>query len=213
MNALEPTANRLLASTLLGAALFTLIGAGSAGAQIRLQVPDDSPGPPIYARVERPFVYHTDDWAAIVFYREPDCVPAGFNLLDLFDLGAFDCPLTVSAFELWGNEPGIDVAPRHVVSSGGSVPVWFVPWPDLQAAIADDVLTISELDSLGPLKGVAAFQEVLNPFVLPGETGGAKVTHLAITASGVLSDGRSFQYEYTDAFADPNKGHVRIVFR
>jgi hypothetical protein len=213
MNALEPTANRLLASALAGAVLFTLIGAGSAGAQIRLQVPDDSPGPPIYARVERPFVYHTAEWAAIVFYRSPDCVPGGFNLLDLFDLGAFDCPLTVSGFELWGNEPGIDAAPRLEVTSGDSVPVWFVPWPDLQAAIADDVLTLSELDSLSPLKGVATFREVLSPFVGPGETGGAQVTHLAITAAGVLSDGRSFQYEYTDAFADPEKGHVRIVLR
>jgi hypothetical protein len=215
MNALEATASRLLASALAGAALFTLIGAGSAGAQVMLRVPGDSPGAPIYARVERPFVAHTDQWAAIVFYRAPDCVPGGFNLLDLFDFpAAFLCPLTVSGFELWENGPPIDSAPRHTNLSGLAVPVWFVPWPALQAALADDVLTISELKSLSPLKGVAkTFHEVLHPFVPPGTPGGAQVPHLTITASGVLPDGRSFQYEYTDVFFGQEPRHVRIVFR
>ena len=215
MKTFKATVSRLLAPALAGATLFTLIGAGSAGAQVMLRVPGDSPGIPAYARVERPFVYHTDQWAAIVFYRAPDCVPGGFNLLDLIDFpAAFACPLTVSGFELWENGPPVDGAPRHTVSSGLSVPVWFVPWPALQAALADDVLTLSELNSLSPLKGVAkTFHEVLNPLVPPGTTGGAKVTHLAITASGFLPDGRSFQYEYTDVFFDPAKGHVRIVLR
>ena len=217
MNALKATANRRLASALVGLALFTFVGAGSAGAQIILQVPDDSPGIPGYARVERPFVYHTDEWAAIVWYRAPDCVPDGFNLLDLFDIpGAFACPLTVSGLELWVDGPGIDAAPRHTVSSGLAVPVWFVPWPALQAALVDDVLTIAELDSLSPLKGIAdTFHENLHPSVGPGGLpGGAKVPHLAITASGGLPDGRSFQYEFTGVFYNVGpKGHVRIVFR
>lgn len=214
MNTLEATAHRFLASALVGAALFALIGAGSAGAQVRLQVPDDSPGIPAYARVERPFVHHTDEWAAIVWYRDPDCVPDGFNLLDLFDIpGAFACSLTVSGFELWDDGPGIDAAPRLAVSSGAAVPVWFVPWPDLEAALVDDVLTVSELDTLSPLKGVATtFREVLSPFVPPGMPGGAKVPHLTITASGALPDGRSFQYQFTGVFVG-QVNHVRVVFR
>ena len=217
MNTLKATANRRLASALVGFALFTFVGAGSAGAQIILQVPGDSPGIPGYARVEGPFVYHTEEWAAIVWYRAPDCVPDGFNLLDLFDIpGAFACPLTVSGLELRVNGPGIDAAPRHTVSSGLAVPVWFVPWPALQAALVDDVLTIDELDSLSPLKGIAdTFHENLHPSVGPGGLpGGAKVPHLAITASGDLPDGRSFQYEFTGVFYDVGQvQHVRIVFR
>ena len=217
MKTFEATVRRLLAPAVAGATLFTLISAGSAGAQVMLRVPGDSPGLPAYARVERPFVHHTDAWATIIFYRAPDCVPGGFNLLDLFDLpGAFACPLTVSGIELWDNGPGIDAGPRHTISSGLSVPVWFVPWPALQVAIADDVLTLSELNSLGPLKGVAkTFHEILKPFVPPGTPGGAEVPHLTITASGVLPDGRSFQYEFTSAtsagLSQPQ--HVRIVFR
>ena len=216
MNTLKATVSRLLASAVAGATLFTLIGAGSAGAQVLLRIPGDGPGIPAYARVERPFVYHTAEWAAIVFYRAPNCVPGGFNLLAFFDPPPrpFWCSLTISGFELWDNGPGIDAGPRHTVSSGLSVPVWFVPWPALEAAIADDVLTKLELESLAPLKGVATrFHEVLNPFVPPGPTGGAKVPHLTITASGVLPDGKSFQYEFTDVFFPPAVAHVRIVFR
>ncbi len=214
MKTFKATVSRLLASAVAGATLFTLIGAGSAGAQVMLRVPGDSPGPPIYARLDRPLPYHTDEWAAIVFYRAPGCVPGSFNLLDFFDFpAAFDCPLTVSGFELWENGPPIDSAPRDTNLSGLAVPVWFVPWPVLRAAIADDVLTMPELESLAPLKGLATtFHEILHPFVPPGTPGGAKVPHLTITASGVLPNGRSFQYEFTDVFVG-HAEHVRIVFR
>ena len=214
MNPFQATLKRFFASALAAAALLSLVGAGPAGAQVMLRVPGDTPGIPAYARVERPFIFHTGEWAAVVFYRAPDCVPASFNLLDLFDIPAvFGCPLTVSGFELWDNGPAVDAGPRQAVSSGSAVPVWFVPWTAFQAAIADDVLTISELESLAPLKGVAiTFHEVSHPFVPPGTTGGAKVPHLAITASGVLPDGRTFQYEFTAVFFG-NAIHVRIVFR
>jgi hypothetical protein len=214
-NFVQATISRLLASVLAGAALLTLIGAGSASAQVvMLRIPDDSPGIPGYARVERPFIYHTDEWAAIVFYRAPACVPVGFNLLDVLDIpGAFACPLTVAGFELWDNGPGTDAGPRQTVSSGSAVPVWFVPWTAFQTTTADDILTKSELESLNPLKGVAtSFHEVLHPFVPSGTTGGAKVPHLTITASGILPDGRSFQYEFTSV-SFGSAVHVRIVFR
>jgi hypothetical protein len=207
MSTSENSRHRQVACALLAAALFTSLGASSANAQLRLEVPAESPGIPAYARVERPFVYQTDQWAAIVFYRDPTCVPAGFNLLDFFDFpAAFDCPLTVSAFEIWENLPGIDFAPRQVVSSGGAVPVWFVPSSALQAALEDDVLTISELESLSPLKGIATtFHEVLHPFEE------AKIPHLTIAASGVLPNGRTFQYEFNSGL--PAVLRVRITFR
>ena len=214
-NFVQATRSRLLASALAGATLFTLISAGSAGAQVMLRVPGDSPGTPAYARTDRPFVLHTDEWAAIIFYRTPACVPIDFNLLDFVDAPrAFGCALTISGFELWDNGPGIDGGPRHAISSGLAVPVWFVPWPQLQAALADDVLTITELGSLDPLKGTATtFHEILNPFVPPGTTGGAKVPHLTITASGFLPDGRSFQIEFNSVLKDKPLVNVRIAFR
>ncbi len=211
MSPSKATFKRFLAFALAGAALFTLAGAGPAGAQV-LHVPGDAPGVPAYARVERMYIPHTAEWAAIVFFRDPACVPAGFNLLDLFDIpGAFSCPLTVSGFEVW-DDPATDAGPRQALSRGTAVPVWFVSWPALQAAIADDVLTMSELESLAPMKGVAAiFLEDLHPIV-PGTSGGGNQPHLTIVASGLLPDGRSFQYELT---ALPHKipTHIRIVFR
>jgi len=182
-----------IAVALLAVALSLSLGAGSAQAQFRFPVPAVSPGVPAYARVERPFVFHTDEWAAIVFYRDPTCIPPAFNLLDFFDFpAAFDCSLTVSGFEIWEDLPGVALAPRQSIFRGTAVPVWFVPWSTLQAAIADDVLTLPELESLNPLEGIATiFREVLQPL------GGAQMPHLTISASGILTDGRTFQYEFT----------------
>jgi hypothetical protein len=207
------TSRRQRLFALVGAMLCNLSGASIARAQIILRVPGDSPGLPAYARVERPFAFHTDQWAAIVFYRVPECVPANFNLLDFVDIpGAFACPLTVSGFEIWENGPAFDGAPRQVVNSGLAVPVWIVPWPALQSALADDVLTITELTALNPLKGIATtFHELLHPFGPPGTSGGAKVPHLTISASGRLPDGRSFQCEFNDNERMPAT-KVRITF-
>ena len=202
---------RKVGCALLAAVLFTMLVASSASAQLLFRVPVDSPGIPAYARVERPFVFHSGEWAAIVFYRDPNCVPDSFNLLDFFDIpAAFGCPLTVSGFEIWENLPGVDLAPRQVVSSGLAVPVWFVRWSALQTALVDDVLTISELKLLSPLKGIATtFHEVTHPFGGP-----SKVPHLTIAASGVLPDGRTFNYEFNNVVpAVANVLNVRITFR
>jgi hypothetical protein len=141
-------------------------------------------------------------------------MPEDFNLLDFFDIpGAFGCtPPTTDGFSIWKHGPGIDAAPLLVELHGlGAVPVWFVRWPALQAAIADDTLTIGELVSLQPLVGSAtAYQETLRP------TGEVKVSTIEFSARGSLVDGRSFQFESTVvAAAPPNSGvvHTRIVFR
>jgi hypothetical protein len=219
--------SRLRASALAGAVLLTLIGAGSAGAQNQkmYKVPGASDGIPAYARTDLQvgaFIFHTDKWAAIVFYRAPGCVPRGFNLLEFFDVpGAFACPLTVSGFELWENgPPPIGDAPLQTFNTGLAVPVWFVDWIALQAALTDKVLTMPELESLEPLKGIATtFYELLNPTGGPTDpTAGATVSSLTVTASGYLPDGTTFQYEYSDVRRDDRpriffKPHVSIIFR
>lgn len=220
MNPAKLAVTRLLMYAFAGGNLFTL----TAAAQVRVRVPsEDHPGIPAYTRTDDPrspsggqFLYRTEEWAAIVFYRRPDCVPKDFNLLTFPDLTLagdpptlrpFLCPMTVSGFELWENGPPLDIAPRHTQLSGLAAPVWFVLWPSLQAAIADGLLTISKLEALNPLRGTAtAFHEVLHP------AGGAKAPVLTITASGNLPDGRSFQYHFTWAWNQP-RPTVRINFR
>lgn len=151
--------------------------------------------PPYYANIEPGYIYHTDEWAAIVFYRPPECVPDGvpydFDLLDLFDVpGAFGCtPPTTDGFIIWESEPWLS-SPIQVSLHGlGAVPVWFVSWPELQAAVADGSLPMSELKAMGSLlTGSASFyQETLHP------DGGAQVPMINFVAHGTLQDGRSFQ--------------------
>ena len=165
-------------------ALVIVLSPQSASAAVRLTFPGESPGIPAYARISEEAI-HTDEWAAIPFYRDPSCVPPDFNLMRSFDVPrAFRCPLTVEGFEVWENGPGVDAAPMLSVSRAAEgMPVWFVKWPELEAAMRDGVLTIGELAGMESLiVGTAdSYQEVLRP----GES-------ITIHATGSLSDGRRF---------------------
>lgn len=186
-----------------------LIPASSVAANVRVE---GGGVVPFYARIERGEVFHTDDWAAIVFYRPPACVPVDFNLLAFFDAPrAFGCtPPTVDGFTIWKNGPGIDPAPIQSELRGlGAVPVWFVSWPELQAAIADGVLTIGELAALpSRVIGSAGFyQETLHP------EQAARNGKIEFVARGALEDGRSFQVQAALNHAAGRLTHMRIVFR
>jgi hypothetical protein len=104
----------------------------------------------------RPFVFTDGQWVAIPFWRNPACVPPDFNLLNLFDPPPrpFNCPLTVDGFAIWKNGPAIDPGPELAHFRGlGSVPVWFVRWSDLQAAVADlESTEFSAIKSLSVLQ-------------------------------------------------------------
>src|SRR4029453_10360282 len=128
-------------------------------ASITRQFPSEDPGPPFYTLVERTFLPHTDEWAPIVFVRDPSCTPAGFNLLDQIDVPfAFGCTSLFEGHVMYKNgPPPIDLAPWQVLMrNAGSVPIWFVPWQALQAAIADDVLTRAELEAIAGVRVGAA---------------------------------------------------------
>jgi hypothetical protein len=180
---------------MLRTVLLTLLAGSSAigvvNAQVRVDFPEEDPGPPYYARIRSGFVVHTDQWAAIVFYRQPGCVPAGFNLLNLYNPpAAFSCTLTLEGFEVFDpgpRPPG--TAPKQAKTFGlGAVPVWFVSWPELQTAMADGVLTITELATLPSLKVGSAgfFRETLHP------SEAAQQPELTIVANGTTGSGQDF---------------------
>jgi hypothetical protein len=206
----------LLTLLLAGAAISTSV----VQAAVLVRIPDESPGVPAYARIDQLFPFHNEEWAAIVFYRDPACVPEGFNLLEYVDIpAAFGCPLTVAGLEIWENGPpplSSDVAPIFSNLHGlGAVPVWFVSWPELQDAIADGVLTITDLASMASLQVGSAsfFDERLHP------VGGTRHPNLSIVAHGRLLDGRSFQYEAAVSLQEhgQNTGlrvkNIRIAFK
>lgn len=173
----------------------------------------EEPGAPYYARIdpEPPYIHDDGEWAAIVFYRDPGCVPADFNLLFFFDPpNAFACPLTIHGALLWEGAPQSG-APKIALSSGnGAVPVWFVPVGAIQQAMQDGVLTIGELAGLdGRLVGYAdQFNEVLHPHPLPPVLGGGGHPNpkTLISAQGQLEDGRSFSLNVTEI-----QGEIRAI--
>jgi hypothetical protein len=181
-------------------------------AQIHLRVPDDIQ-PPVYAALDRGFLPHTDEWAVVVFYRSPECIPVDFNLLDFLDFTgrAFLCDLHIEGRSTWVSLDDPYPAASFLWGTG-AVPVWFVRWPELQGAVADDVLTIGELAALPSLTvGSASFfhESIRN------DTRGQRGGNEALVASGTLTDGRSFFFEMTEKFRDGVHlyPHITVQFR
>lgn len=175
---------------------------------MKLDFPSTSPGVPAYARLElllpRFDVPNTKHWAAVVFYRDPACIPGDFDLGSFFHLpgpaglGAFACPLLIEGHELWDNGPGIDLAPRYAFARNAvpQLPVWFVTWKELKPQLETGHVTIEDLQAMRSLATGHArwFEERLYP------NGGADNPGISLRASGVLDAGGSFElaWDYAD---------------
>lgn len=149
------------------------IGILAAGGLVLANVTTDVSGDPAYTSAlgqlldGTPWYPHTDEWAAIWFTRDPGCVPPDFDLLTATDFTPafpggpprpFLCTSTVSGFAIWKNGPPLDFLPLEAHEHGlGAVPVWFVRISEIQAATADNKLTITELLAMPSLrKGLAS---------------------------------------------------------
>lgn len=154
---------------------------------------------PFYARFGENETFSDGEWTVIVFYRSPDCIPADFNLNQFFHFpgndgpGAFACaPPTTTSVEYWANGPQTDPAPLIAEMTGrGAVPVWFIAQSEVEAAMADGVVTIGELaGSPSLLKGEATtYTELLHP----GQSNPQPL--IQFKAEGALEDGRSFMVD------------------
>lgn len=183
---------RILASA---GVLAMLALSGVVWANLQLSIPQEIE-PPFYNSPTGPyfmgdgsfFVMNDGQWAVIPFYRPPENVPTGFNLLSLVDPAASGDVL-IEGFGIW---PGTTVAGFPIttqVEGVDEVPIWFVNLAELEAACADGELTILELASLPSLRTGSAglYQEQLH-FRPPHP-----VSHSTVVASGTLDGGGSFE--------------------
>jgi hypothetical protein len=185
---------------------------------VTFRFPDEDPGPPFYTLIEPNFLPHTDQWAPIVFVRDPTCVASNFNLLlQLAVPQAFGCRATVEGHVTYKNgPPPIDPTPWQVVMrDAGGVPIWFAPWPALQGAIADGVLTLPELAAIPGLRiGTATMFQMTQQLgvMRPQGPGNGKIE---LVARGSLQDGTSFSVELREMGIDQvsTLRHIDIVFR
>ena len=173
---------------------------------LQLAFPVESPGIPAYARLELLVpnfdVPNTNRWAAIVFYRDPACVPADFDLGQFFHppgrdgLGAFACPLLVEGHEIWENGPGpgADLAPIYVRTRNAvpDLPIWFVAWDELQPILETGQVFIGDISVLPSLVRGSAYwyEEALYP------NGTADVPGITLESEGTLEDGGKFKLKW-----------------
>ncbi len=189
-----------------------MVRAAEQAGMTRVTVPDPDPGIPAYARAWPGLnqFFHDGEWLAIPFYRAPSAIPANFNMLEFFHFpgpggpGAFAAPTLLKGFFLIEPNAQLGTFPLISVTTGDAIPVWFVRWSDYQAAMADNVVTIGEIQAMQPLRGIAnKFNETLKPRV---------DDHLVvITAAGTLEDGRKFDFHVTH-IGDSIRS-IRIAFK
>jgi hypothetical protein len=170
-----------------------ITNAKKASGNMQVYFPKDDPGAPFYAR-SGPLLnqfFISNGWLVIPFFRDLSCIRPDFNFLNVFDVpAAFSCALTVNGFYIIEADAPIGTFPLIVQSTGTAVPFWFVRWDAFSQIAEDGVVTIEDRKALNPLTGTAdKFKETLRPRM--------ESHHVQINASGVLEDGRSFNFHVT----------------
>ena len=132
-----------------------------------INFPDEDPGIPTYARVG-PILnqfFIVGDQLVIPFYRNPECIPDSFNLLNYYDPpAAFGCELTVQGRFVIEKDAEQGQFPIMAHITGKEVPVWIVDWAGFQLLMAEGTVTIVDIEKLNPIKATALqFDEYLSP--------------------------------------------------
>jgi hypothetical protein len=189
-----------------------IVGAQAQGGPVIQTFPSPGvQGPPFYANFAGEFMPSDDGTVAIAFYRQPSCIPAGFNLLVQFDAPqAFGCELTIEG-KRWWHDPATDPFPFQIRFWGlGAVPIYFVDQTELAAAAQGGVLTIGELQTLPSLLiGIAEHYEqvIHNSNQVRGAQEQQKDKgHETLIARGtIVQSGLPFFVHYVEEF-DPYTG-------
>lgn len=177
---------------------------------IELNFPGDDPGPPFYARIavlgpDR-LVMESNGTIIIPMMREVACIDPEFNLLDLYHVpNAFFCPLTLSGKGLIEPNAPMGTFPAIAYGEGTNMPVWFVESAPLLNAMADGVLTLTELNALNPKKGIASRYEEFN------KPRSEQDYLLVIESEGTIT-GTNQRFKYTVTSKTKAKQDVKLRF-
>lgn len=134
---------------------------------VTILFPDEDPGIPIYARVG-PILnqfFVTDGQLVIPFYRDPECIRNDFNFLTYYDPpSAFGCDLTVQGKFVIEADAEQGAFPIMAHTEGTQVPVWIVDWPEFQALMENESVTLPDIEALNPIMAMAhQYEEYLSP--------------------------------------------------
>jgi hypothetical protein len=219
-----------IGAALIAVTFFASAPVLAARGPVVLTTPVETPGQFTYTFVG-PFGGTSSDgeWVAIDFHREPGCAElVGFNLLLFVDPNAFGCALTVEMREWWyrediataggpwGSLPWEPTFRTPVLAEWrglGAVPIYFVLEAELVDAMADDVLTVDELENLPSLQigRATRYQFIQHNSSRRNASRTQRPGHTRTVAHGVLLDGRSFQFNLTTL--DNEITSIKIEFK
>jgi hypothetical protein len=200
--------------TVMASLTATILLAGPVQAQplphlalARLDVPVESPGIPYYVRLSRSgdgtsssgwVVPANADWTAIVFYRDPDCIPMDFDLGFGIDppgpdgLGAFACKPLFEGFDLRFSTLDPFLPPDYVFmrNSTADMPIWFVQSQEINELLDRGFVYLDEIEVLPSRVAGRAwqFEEQIRPF------GPNPEATVRVTARGGLENGGQFSF-------------------
>ena len=206
--------NRLLNSVFcLAAATLSLAPIFAADGVVTIYThPPDTGTPPAYIRVFVPTGVDPD-YVPFWFWRLPACVPPDFVVPQLYDFTpgtgsfafrAYLCPLVITGRSVFADANDLATlrSPLYFHFEGAnSVQVVFLPKAD--AAALGSKFTFQQLMAVpGKIMGLArTYAEDVSPDPGPGG-GGSKNSWIEITATGVLFDGRTFQFHTKSTTGD-----------
>jgi hypothetical protein len=193
------------------AVALVCVGVAWAAGNTRIEITQDF-GPPAYhdfgnlAFVEGElFAIHDDEWALIVFVRDPSGIPDDFDLLNDFDDDVLDAEVLIDGFIEVDDEGNLLMTQIQGIDE---VPIWFMSWEELQDATQDGTLEMGELEDMESLvKGTADFYEEKNHVF-----GVHNVSHLAFVAEGTLDEGGTFQVEAVEVDLDLKQVRIDLDF-
>lgn len=168
----------------------------------RLDIPVDWPGLPAYARLGRNGdswgIPRDAEWSAIVFYRDPECIPIDFDLSLGFDppgpqgLGAWGCRPLFEGSELRFSSLELAAPPEYIYMRNATLdlPIWFVATQELNELLDRGFVYIDEIEALSSrVVGHAwQFEEQITPLQTTLES------TVRMSASGRLESGGRFSF-------------------
>jgi len=216
----------IVVHTLLGACAALSVYASHAQAQglphlalAKYNIPVESPGHPYYAHLssfgDSWMAPGNDEWTVIIFYRDPACIPAEFDMSVGLDfpgpqgLGFLACPATYEGYQLHFSSPDPFLNPDYLFMRNSTLemPMWFVSTRELRELFERGFFQMADIETLPSRVSASAwqFEAQMEPYGFNPEL------KVRFNARGRLETGGQFSFFWYNRIDVPNPFDLRTA--